>query len=122
MEFNRQGEQGGAGFSDQMDSWRRLLDSDSTHKHRLRYPQLTSFFDEEREFPDTNSFSGNRIANGKRRLIAEKGYIVSGAPPEKLKVSGNVLGGALKGISFDSGGRPIIPGWRPWGSMARNHH
>jgi hypothetical protein len=54
--------------------------------------------------------------------LAEKGYIVSGALPDKLIVSGNVLGGALKGISFDSGGRPIIPGWRPWRSMAVNHH
>ncbi len=122
LQFNRQDEQGGIGFRDRMASWRKLLGSESTEKHRSRYPQLASFFDEDRKFPDSNSFSGNRIANGRRQLLADKGYIVSGAPPGKLIVSGNVLGGALKGISFDSGGRPIIPGWRPWRSMAASHH
>jgi hypothetical protein len=122
LQFNKRDERGETVFLKRMASWRKLLGSESTEKHRSRYPQLSAFFDEDRKVPDTNSFSGNLLANGRRQLLAEKGYIVSGALPDKLIVSGNVLGGALKGISFDSGGRPIIPGWRPWRSMAVNHH
>lgn len=122
LEFNKHDEQGGDGFHDRLASWRNLLGSESTENHRSRYPQLAVFFDEDREFPDTNSFTGNRIANGRRQLLAEKGYIVSGGLPEKLVTSGNVLGGALRGISFDAGGRPIIPGRRPWRAMTASHH
>ncbi len=110
------------GSSERMDAWRNLLTSDSTRKHRVRYRALAEFFKEDREFPDTNSFSGNRIANGRMELLAGNGYIVSGGPEEKLNTSGNVIEGALRGISFDSGGRPIIPGRRPWRPMTASNH
>ncbi|MCH2059805.1 MAG: right-handed parallel beta-helix repeat-containing protein [Verrucomicrobiales bacterium] len=105
------------GSAGRMAAWRSLLTSDATRKHLLRYRNLNNFFIEDRDFPDTNSFIGNRIANGRVSLLADKGYAVSGGPEEKLKVSGNSLSGALRGISFDSGGRPIIPGRLPWHSV-----
>ena len=111
-----------AGAGERMAAWRSLLASDSTRKHRARYRPLADFFGEDREFPDTNSFSDNRIANGRMQLLTGKGYIVSGGAEEKLNTSGNVLGGALRGISFDSGGRPIIPGRRPWRPMTASNH
>ena len=106
------------GGSGRMASWRNLLTSDATRKHMLRYPALLDFFSEDRSFPNTNSFTGNRIANSRVILVAGKGYLVSGGPEERLKVGGNVLSGALSGLSFDSSGRPIIPGRRPWRSVS----
>ena len=110
------------GSSGRMAAWRILLTSESTRKHLLRYRQLADFFGEDREFPDTNSFTGNRIANGRVQLLADKGYLVSGGPEEKLNAPGNVLSGALRGISFDAGGRPIIPGRRPWRPVTASNH
>ena len=104
--------------SGRMASWRNLLTSDATRKHLLRYPALQDFFSEDRSFPNTNTFTGNRISNSRVKLVATKGYFVSGGPEERLKVGDNVLSGALSGISFDSSGRPIIPGRRPWRSVS----
>ena len=100
------------------EQWQETLASKGARLYVTAYPELATFFEEDRVHPTSNTFSRNLIANPRRKIQARRGWTSFGGPARTLNAEENVMSEQLKGLSFDEYGRPVVPGWRPWRAIA----